>query len=137
MLTEQQQKTYRQLIEAAKDAAKKTYSPYSNYPVGAALLSTDGKVFTGCNVENASYGATICAERTAMVKAVSEGSTTFSAIAIVCDRAKNCWPCGICRQFVSEFGIEMDVVVEAEDGSIATLKLAELLPRNFGAKDLL
>jgi cytidine deaminase len=133
----QHQQTYRSLIEAAKEAAKRTHSPYSNYPVGAAILTTDGKVFTGCNVENASYGGTICAERTAVVKAVSEGSTAFSAIAIVCDRAKNCWPCGICRQFVSEFGVDIDVVVETEDGSIKTLKLQELLPYNFGAKDLL
>jgi cytidine deaminase len=131
------QQTYRSLIESAKQAAKRTHSPYSNYPVGAALLATDGTVYTGCNVENASYGGTICAERTAVVKAVSEGSTTFSAIAIVCDRAKNCWPCGICRQFVSEFGVDIEVVVEAEDGSIKALKLAELLPYNFGAKDLL
>jgi cytidine deaminase len=131
-----QQKTYRQLLETAKQAAKNTYSPYSKYPVGAALLGADGRIFSGCNVENASYGGTICAERTAVVKAVSEGCTAFSAIAIICEKANNCWPCGFCRQFISEFGIDIDVIVEAEDGSINTLKLGELLPHNFGAKDL-
>ena len=127
---------YRTLVNAARAAAEKTYSPYSHYPVGAAVLTQDGRLFTGCNVENISYGGTICAERTALVKAVSEGYTRFKAIAVVCGKAYDCWPCGICRQFLSEFGVDLDVLVESKDGSIQSLKLKELLPRHFGAQPL-
>ena len=127
---------FKNLIDAAKAAADKTYSPYSHYPVGCALLTEDGHVFTGCNVENASYGATICAERTALVKAVSEGFTRFEAIAIVCHKGHYCWPCGVCRQFMSEFGVDIDVVVESADGSLQCLKLKELLPNHFGPANL-
>src|SRR5437868_12920266 len=130
-----QQQTYKSLLDAAKQAAKRTYSPYSKYPVGAALLTQDGKVFTGCNVENASYGGAICAERTAVVKAVSEGYTRFSAIPVACEKSSNSWPCGICRQFMSEFGVDLDVIVERTDGSIETLTLEKLLPHNFGPGD--
>lgn len=134
MATDSEQ--YRALVEEAKRAAARTYSPYSLYPVGSAVLADDGRVFSGCNVENASYGGTICAERTAIVKAVSEGATRFQAIAVFCEKAHECWPCGICRQFACEFGVEVDVVVEKKDGSLAVMKLKELLPRHFGPDDL-
>ena len=123
-------------MNAAKAAADKTYSPYSSYPVGAAVLAEDGRIFAGCNVENASYGGTICAERTAYVKAVSEGARRFAAVAVFCKKAHDCWPCGLCRQFMSEFGVDIDVVVEGADGSLKSLKLGELLPRHFGPDDL-
>jgi cytidine deaminase len=128
--------TFRMLIEAARSASRKTYSPYSRYAVGSAVLTHDGRLFTGCNVENASYGGTICAERTALVKAVSEGFTRFKAIAIVCGNAHDCWPCGICRQFICEFGTDIEVLVEGQDGAIKALRLAELLPHHFGPQQL-
>jgi cytidine deaminase len=127
---------FKKLLEAAHAAAKRTYSPYSKYPVGAAVVTTEGQVFTGCNVENASFGGTICAERTALVKAISEGHTKFQSMAIVCSKAKNCWPCGICRQFLCEFGVELDIVVEDEQGEVKVLKLKELLPNHFGPDKL-
>ena len=123
---------HRLLINKAGEASLKSYSRYSKFPVGAALLTEDGHVFTGCNVENASYGGTICAERTAIVKAVSEGFTKFEMIAVFCQKARDTWPCGICRQFISEFGSEIEIISEAGDGSIQVLKIADLLPRMFG-----
>lgn len=124
--------TYRKLIEAARSALSRSYTPYCKYPVGSAVLTEGGTVFIGCNVENASYGATICAERTALVKAVSEGFTRFQAMAVVSAKSHDCWPCGICRQFLCEFGLDVDVVVESADGSLRTVKLRELLPHNWG-----
>lgn len=126
------QELHRILLEQAAEAASKSYSPYSKFPVGVALLSKEGRVFTGCNVENASYGGTICAERTAMVKAISEGYREFEMMAVVCTRVKDAWPCGICRQFISEFGAGIEIVSESEDGSIKVMKIADLLPRMFG-----
>lgn len=120
------------VMDAAKQAATRSYSPYSHYPVGAALLTRDGRIFSGCNVENASYGGTICAERTAIVKAVSEGFKEFDLIAVFCAKAKDGWPCGFCRQFISEFGSGIDVICEGADGQIQVLKISELLPRMFG-----
>jgi cytidine deaminase len=127
---------YRNLLELAREASKKSYCPYSEFPVGAALLSGDGRVFTGCNVENASYGGTICAERTALVKAISEDCRDFSAIAVFCEKAHDAWPCGACRQFMSEFGVNIEVITEAADGSLQVLKVADLLPHMFGPSDL-
>lgn len=123
--------SYKRLIAAAKAAAKNSYSPYSRYPVGAAVLTVDGKVFTGCNVENVSFGGTICAERTALVKAVSEGSKDFQAIAVFCEKSPGGWPCGICRQFLCEFGMHIDVVVANADGKIEWKKLEDLVPGAF------
>ena len=91
------------MIEMAKEAMQFSYSPYSHFKVGAALLAKDGRVFKGCNIENASYGATNCAERTALFKAVSEGAREFIAIAIAAEKSAP-WPCGICRQALNEFG---------------------------------
>ena len=106
------------LIDKAHEAMKNAYSPYSGFKVGAAILTKDGKIFTGCNVENASYGATICAERCAATKAVSEGSNEFTAIAIVSSSDKFTYPCGICRQFLSEFFEENGTLIlwDIEDG---------------------
>ncbi len=123
---------HRMLINKAQEASQSSYSPYSQFPVGTALLTRDGHVFTGCNVENASYGGTICAERTAIVKAVSEGFTEFEMIAVFCQKAKDAWPCGFCRQFISEFGSSIEIATEGLDGSIQVMKIAELLPRMFG-----
>ena len=117
------------LYETAKDAAKNAFAPFSNFHVGAALLASDGRIFTGCNVENSSYGATICAERTALVKAVSEGARQFTAIAVVSQDGE-AWPCGICRQVLYEFSPEM-LVITGNDEHLDVVKLNELLPHGF------
>ena len=125
----------RELYRMAKKAMGYSFSPFSRFKVGAALLAKDGRVFTGCNVENSSYPAAICAERTACVKAVSEGVTEFDTIAVVSQEGA-VTPCGICRQFLREFGPEMRVIVGKKGGPTATATLAELLPHSFGPEDL-
>lgn len=125
-----------ELLQKAREACKNSYSPYSKFPVGAAVLTRDGRIFTGCNVENASYGNTICAERTAIVKAVSEGYREFAMIAVVCENVKDAWPCGACRQFISEFGGSISVVAEGKDGEVQHCLISELLPRMFGPGEL-
>jgi cytidine deaminase len=121
----------RSLVEAAIAASENAYIPYSHYPVGAALLAEDGTVYQGCNIENASYPAGICAERTALVKAVSEGQRTFSAIAVVTRNGG--FPCGLCRQMLYEFAPDLRVIVADFDGNISgDLPLADLLPHGFG-----
>jgi cytidine deaminase len=123
------------LIDTAIAAAQRAYAPYSNYLVGAALLATDGRVYTGCNVENASYPAGICGERAALVKAISEGSRTFDSIVVATKNAGS--PCGICRQMMYEFAPTMRVVLVDFDGKIAwDGRLDELLPRGFRPEDL-
>lgn len=125
----------RRLIDLAVAAQKRAYAPYSNYAVGAALLVPDGRVFDGCNVENAAYPATICAERTAVVKAVSEGVRDFDAIAIV--TADGGSPCGICRQVLNEFAPHIWVIVATADGSVVyEMSLNDLLPKGFGPANL-
>ncbi len=125
--------TGRQLIKAAKQAQAFSYSPYSGFKVGAALLCKSGKVYTGCNIENASFSATVCAERTALFKAVSEGEREFSAIAIV-GSTDLCFPCGVCRQVMSEFcGKNFKIYLE-ENGKPVTYALGELLPGRFDFK---
>lgn len=121
-----------ELINIAKKAMNNSYSPYSGFKVGAAVLTSDGHVFWGCNVENASYGAAICAERTAMVKAVSEGYTSFKSIAIVSSSGEFTYPCGICRQFLSEF-FEQDgtVILEDSQKGIIELDFSDILPYAF------
>ena len=123
------------LLEMARQAMDGAYVPYSNYPVGACLLAEDGRVFTGCNVENASYGATICAERTAVVKAVSEGATRFAAIAVAA-RGSAPYPCGICRQVLNEFGPGMRVLVTWDEANVEKTTLGALLPNSFGPESL-
>ncbi len=134
----------RELIEDAIKAREKSYSPYSDYKVGAALLCVNGQVVTGCNVENASYGATNCAERTAIFKAVSEGITEFQAIAIVggsADAVENgcfpdyAFPCGMCRQVMKEFcENDFEIIVAKSINEYQTFLLADLLPYGFGGK---
>jgi cytidine deaminase len=121
--------TPEELIDTAKKARKKAYAPYSHYKVGAALLGKSGKVYTGCNVENASYGHTVCAERTAVLKAVSEGETEFEAVAVVTKNGGS--PCGACRQVLSEFAPALIVYIADKDGEYRTTTLKKLLPDSF------
>lgn len=120
------------LIQIAQEALQFSYSPYSKFRVGAALLAEDGRVFTGCNIENAAYSPCICAERTAFAKAISEGVRRFKAIGVVCESAPGSWPCGVCRQFMSEFGPNLVVAAGGgPDGKFETATIAELLPHMF------
>lgn len=135
----EEQKT---LFDAACEARKKAYTPYSHFKVGAALLTKDGRIYTGCNIENAAFSPTNCAERTAVFKAVSEGDTSFSAICIVGaleGRSLDyCGPCGVCRQVLREF-CDPDtflVLLGREDGKMRIYTLSELLPQGFGPSDL-
>ena len=124
------------LLRMAHDAIKNAYVPYSNFPVGAALLCEDGSVYTGCNVEGASYGNAICAERTALCKAVSEGKRRFDTLAVTANTEDFCTPCGICRQMLYEFSPDLRVLCGSRDGSHTVHSLKELLPCAFSAKDL-
>ena len=126
--------TDEKLLEMAVGMLAYSYVPYSNYPVGAALLAKDGRVFTGCNVENAAYGNTMCAERTALFKAVSEGAREFEAVAIAA-RSSAPFPCGACRQSLYEFAPDLRVMV-TWDGNVRKTTLRELLPEGFGPSSL-
>lgn len=124
------------LLQLAKDARTRAYAPYSGFSVGAALLSRDGRVFLGCNIENASFSPTCCAERAAVFKAISEGVRDFKAIAVVGgheqDTEPMCTPCGVCRQVLSEFcDDDFTIVLEDRDGTPHPLSLGELLPARF------
>ena len=121
----------RELLRIAKEASLNAYVPYSGFPVGAALECEDGTVYTGCNVENAAYGDTICAERTAVVKAVSEGQRSFSRIAIYGEGKGYCMPCGSCRQVLAEFSPEMEVLCAKAGGSYVSYPLTRLMPYTF------
>ena len=122
------------LIQAAIQAAEYAYAPYSEYRVGAALLTVDGVVYRGCNVENAAYGSTICAERTAIVKAVSEGDRHFQAIAVATINGGT--PCGPCRQVMREFSSNLTVIISDFAGNAHVHTLPELLPGSFGPENL-
>ena len=122
------------LIEIANEARRQAYAPYSNYRVGAALRTTDGRIFTGVNVENAAYPTSICAERVAVFKAVSEGEHLFEAIAVVTQNGAS--PCGACRQVLAEFGPEMRVILADLEGHRSEWKVRDLLPASFGPADL-
>ena len=125
------------LVDLAFSMLERAYVPYSHFPVGAALLCADGTVFTGCNVENAAYGSCICAERTALVKAVSEGRREgFTALAVAGRSEDYCWPCGACRQMLYEFAPQLELLVGRGDGEYTKLKLADLLPHGFGPASL-
>ncbi len=125
----------RDLIIAAIEGSKNAYIPYSEYRVGAALLTESGQIYTGCNIENVGYSATICAERTALVKAVSEGHRKFAAVAVVTRDGGS--PCGVCRQMMFEFSPGMKVHLADLDGNLhLTTTLAELLPHGFGPANL-
>lgn len=123
--------TERQLIQKAKQAMRQAYAPYSHFRVGAAVMTKQGKVFTGCDVENASYGASCCAERTAIFKAVSEGERELAKIAVVSESGKLTPPCGICRQVLLEFMPEGSVILEQGEGGIKIYTVKELLPVGF------
>jgi cytidine deaminase len=123
------------LIELAKEARQKAYAPYSNYKVGAALLASSGNIFTGCNVESAAYPTSMCAERVAVFKAVSEGEQEFVALAVVTSNGGT--PCGACRQVMAEFGLDLTVLVANAEGDIKQeYVLSELLPGAFTPVDL-
>lgn len=127
---------YRALLDMAIEATKYSYAPYSKVTVGAALLGVSGKVYTGVNVENASFGATNCAERTAIFKAVSEGEREFTAIAIASNLDHPISPCGICRQVILEFGSEIDVIL-GDEKDYAVYKATALLPVGFHKSELI
>ena len=126
--------TPEKLCELARDAMMRAYAPYSGYFVGAALLCADGTVYQGCNIENASYSPTNCAERTAIFKAISEGAEEFTTIAIAASGSAP-WPCGACRQVLNEFAPEIRVIV-TWDGHVEEMPLSGLLPHGFGPKSL-
>ena len=133
--------TDKELIEKAKKAAENAYVPYSGYTVGAALLTKNGKVYTGCNIENAAYGPTNCAERTAFFKAISEGEREFSKIAIVGGKNLNFKdyfsPCGVCRQVMREFCDDaFTILLGKNDEEYISLSLSELLPHSFSKSNI-
>lgn len=121
----------KQLIKLAKEAREKAYASYSNFKVGAALVTTKGEVFTGCNVENSSYGLTICAERVAVLKAVSAGQTNFSVLVVVTDSSKLSPPCGACLQTLAEFSPNLTILTVNLKGFEHKTSLKELLPEAF------
>jgi cytidine deaminase len=122
---------YQQLVRAARRAQKRSHSPYSNFRVGAALLATSGKVYSGCNIESSSFGLTICAERTAIFKAISEGERQFKAIVIVSDAEDFISPCGACRQVLMDFAKDIDVVICDGADNTRVVKISTLLPLPF------
>jgi len=124
----------KELIAQAMEVRERAYAPYSGYHVGAALLGKSGRVYTGCNVENAVYPLTTCAERTAVVKAVSEGERKFVALAVVTENGGS--PCGSCRQTLREFGKDIVVLIADAAGDYRETTVAELLPDGFSATDL-
>ena len=128
--------TDKELVALAKEAMEHAYVPYSHFKVGAALLAKDGRVFKGCNIENASYGATNCAERTAIFKAVSEGCREFDAIAIVASSGDLVPPCGICRQVLFEFLPDGKVILDSDETGMVTYLVREMLPLGFSSKDI-
>ena len=127
---------YRTLVKHAHAARRYSYSPYSHFRVGAAILTSSGHVYTGCNIENSSFGLTICAERTAIFKAVSEGEKKFTAIAVVSGEAGYTAPCGACRQVLMDLAGNIDFIMINRKGEIKTLKMKDLLPHPFGRKNL-
>ncbi len=123
---------YEDMLKLAEDVSKNAYAPYSKFPVGACVLAESGKVYTGCNFENSSYGMTICAERNAVGSAIAAGERKIKAVAIFSPKMKNCTPCGACRQVLSEFQMEegLDVILQGDDG-IKVTPLKVLLPDCF------
>lgn len=130
------QKEQEKLIEAAKRARENAFAPYSNFKVGASVLTKSDEIFTGCNVESATYGLTVCAERVAIWKAVSEGEKDFSHIVIVADTKILTPPCGACRQIIWEFCGDIPVTLANLQGDTETFQMTELLPRAFDTKFL-
>jgi cytidine deaminase len=127
---------FQSLIDAAKEARLQSVAPFSNFKVGAAVRTNSGKVFTGCNVESASYGLTVCAERVAIWKALSEGERHFTQLAVVADTETLTPPCGTCRQIIWEFAKGADIVFANLKGESEIFHIADLLPRAFDARFL-
>ncbi len=125
------------LAMAAADARERAYAPYSKFTVGAAVLSAGGRIFTGCNIENVSFGATVCAERVAMFSAVAAGCRELVALAVAGPGESPIAPCGICRQVMSELAPDVVVIMVGEDGARETSSVAELLPRAFAPDELI
>ena len=126
--------TDRELMSRAKEASLNAYAPYSRFAVGAAIECSDGTVYTGCNIENASFGATICAERVALSKAISDGRRKgFVMLAVAADSETYCMPCGMCRQFISEFSSDIEILSARGDGRYTSYRLSQLLPHPFEA----
>jgi cytidine deaminase len=124
------------LIAAARQARENAHAPYSNFRVGAALRAQSGRIYTGCNVENASYGLTLCAERVAIFKAMSEGERGFDAIAVVTDTATLTPPCGACRQIIWEFCGDVEILLANLEGKVERERAGKLLPRPFDSSFL-
>ena len=127
---------YKELIQKASLAKEASVSPYSNFRVGSALLTEDDKIYTGCNVENSTFGLTLCAERTAIFKAISEGKRKFKTIVIVSDSPDYITPCGACRQIIFDHCGEIDIICTNSKNEYKIFKTSELLPFAFGDKDL-
>lgn len=125
-----------ELIEAAAVVRERAYAPYSNFKVGAAVETEDGEIYTGCNVESASYGLTVCAERVAIWKGISKGVTKFGRIAVVADTEELTPPCGVCRQIIWEFCGDVPVILSNLNGKSESVQMSELLPRAFDSKFL-
>lgn len=134
MVNSQETPQWDNLLKLAIEAREKSYSPYSHYKVGAALLTTSGKIYTGCNIENAAYTPSNCAERTAIFKAVSEGERDFAAIAVATINGGA--PCGICRQVIREFAPNLTIIVGNVEGDYQVFTLTDLLPHSFGPENL-
>lgn len=130
------EQAFQPLIEAALKVRLQSVAPFSNFLVGAAVRTENGKVYTGCNVESASYGLTVCAERVAIWKALSEGERNFTELAVVADTETLTPPCGTCRQIIWEFARNADIIFANLKGDSETFKVAELLPRAFDARFL-
>jgi len=128
--------TDRNLIDMAAEVMKNSYSPYSRFKVGAAIECSDGSVFTGCNIENAGYRATICAEASAVAAAVSSGRREFKRIAIISEGSSYCFPCGVCRQMLYEFAPDLELLCARADGRYVSYPLTTLLPMAFGPEHL-
>jgi cytidine deaminase len=128
--------TAKELLKSAMNARESAHAPYSNFKVGAAIRTKDGKIYSGCNIENATYGLTICAERTAIFKAISEGKKEFAEIAVVADTDELTPPCGACRQIIWEFCGDIPVILTNLQGKSEIVQMSELFPRAFDVKFL-
>lgn len=126
----------RRLVRAAQEARRRAYAPYSKFRVGAALQTESGRIYTGCNVENASFGLSLCAERNALARAVADGQRKVVAIAIYAGTVQPISPCGACRQVLAEFNPKMKVIMAGRRGTFLSVGLESLLPSSFGAKQL-
>lgn len=124
-----------ELYERAREAAGAAYAPYSGFHVGAVVVADDGRIFTGCNVENAAYGSAICAEGNAISSAVAAGVRKIDTVVVACLDARECYPCGNCRQLMREFSVET-VVVQGDDGALRTHDFSDVLPHSFGPDTL-